>query len=130
MDDRNSKNTYPQDCSDETNSDADVTWSPGDGEFNHCCQSKYDDWSHASNREGFNTLQFYLDAFLDLHRDIPPVHTKPFHSGYFTTIVLAGPYIVSCRWVDGSHKETERKILFALDVTRPICYKELVYAYS
>ncbi|KAL4887869.1 hypothetical protein BDV59DRAFT_196937 [Aspergillus ambiguus] len=139
---------YPPDFSDESDSDVDVTWAPGDGvcpstaEFSHCWQSKRDDWRQASSayREDFHTLQYYLDTFLNLYRDIKttedtecsqsqrsidyfqclgspspiiysvkpktqiqatlPVCTKPFRSRYFTSIVLAWSYIVSCHWAE------------------------------
>ena len=168
---------YPADYSDETDSDINVTWVPGDGvcpsvaEFTNCWQSKFDDWRQASSAHGedIHTVQFHLNAFLDLHRDVPPffqcppkavditgkpnsylilrsslqiettedpdcsqpqksidflqclgsptpviykvksetqlqatlpVSSRPSHSGYFTSIVLAWSYIVSCRWVE------------------------------
>jgi hypothetical protein len=46
---------YAPDCSDESDSDVDVTWAPGDGvcpstaDFNHCWQSKRDEWGQASS---------------------------------------------------------------------------------
>ncbi|PYH51301.1 uncharacterized protein BO96DRAFT_439092 [Aspergillus niger CBS 101883] len=43
---------------------------------------------------------FYkLKAETQLHT-ILPFHTEPFRSGYFTNIVLAWSYIVSCRWAE------------------------------
>ncbi|RAH62666.1 hypothetical protein BO85DRAFT_386175 [Aspergillus piperis CBS 112811] len=170
-----SQNKYRSDYSDESDSEVGVTWSPGDGvcpstaEFHHCCQSKFDEWSHATSMPLNHTLSFsfYLDAFLSLLKHVPPflsglpedvhitgrrrtflmlrsslqihstdnidcaqpyklidylqclgppkpavyklkaetqlqpvlpIHTKAFRSGYFTNIVLAWSYIVSCRW--------------------------------
>ncbi|PLN84980.1 hypothetical protein BDW42DRAFT_198856 [Aspergillus taichungensis] len=176
--------TYPPDCSDETDSEVDMTWAPGDGvcpsttEFNHCWQSKRDEWGQASSayREEFHTLQYYLEPFLNLHKDIPPffqsplkavniigrpnsflilrsslqirttedpdcsqpqksidyyqclgspspviykvksdaqlqatlpICTRPFRSGYYTSIVLSWSYIISCRWVEILQKAGE-----------------------
>ncbi|GAQ43821.1 similar to Pc13g13620 [Aspergillus niger] len=170
-----SQNKYRSDYSDESDSEVGATWSPGDGicpstaEFHHCCQSKFDEWSHATSMPLNHTLSFpfYLDAFLSLLKHVPPflsclpddvhitgrrrtflmlrsslqihstddpdcdqpyklidylqclgspkpvvyklkvetqlqpvlpIHTKAFRSGYFTNIVLAWSYIVSCRW--------------------------------
>lgn len=179
---------YPSDYSDDSDSDADVTWSPGDGvcpskaQFNDCFQSKFDDWKCASSAhmEGSNTFPFYMNAFLNLLKNVPPffqcppenVHitgrpksflimrsslhikttedpdcsdtqksidymqclgcpapavykpkaeaqlqavlpldTKPFRSGYFTNIVLAWSYIISCRWVEIFHQAGEKSEL-------------------
>lgn len=172
---RSPQDKYRSDYSDESDSEIDVTWSPGDGicpstaEFHHCCQSKFDEWKHATSMPLNHTLSFpfYLDAFLSLLKHVPPflsclpehvhitgrrrtflmlrsplqihstddpdcdqpyklidylqclgspkpvvyklkaetqlqpvlpIHTKAFRSGYFTNIVLAWSYIVSCRW--------------------------------
>ncbi|PIG88745.1 hypothetical protein AARAC_000503 [Aspergillus arachidicola] len=169
--------TTQLDDSDESSSEYDITWSPGDGvcpttvEFNHCCQSKTDDWKNAaaSHLEGTECFQYYLSAFLGLFENIPPFYhcppgavnisgrpksflvlksslqvkttedsncnkpqksidylqclgspapvkyrtkaetkleaaipvcAKPLRSGYFTNIVLAWSYIISCRWVE------------------------------
>ncbi|BAE54614.1 unnamed protein product [Aspergillus oryzae RIB40] len=165
------------DDNDECSSEYDITWSPGDGvcpttaEFNHCCQSKTDDWENAAltHLEGTESFQYYLSAFLGLFENIPPFYhcppgaanisgrpksflvlksslqvkttedsncdqpqkstdylqclgspapvkyrtktetkleaaipvcVKPLRSGYFTNIVLAWSYIISCRWVE------------------------------
>ncbi|KAE8410183.1 hypothetical protein BDV36DRAFT_302996 [Aspergillus pseudocaelatus] len=169
--------THSFDDSDESRSDGHVNWSPGDGvcpttaQFNHCCQSKIDDWKNAACTHLANTKTFhdYLTAFLGLLEDVPqfycnppeavnvsgrpgsflvlqsslevkttevsncdqsqksidylqclgspapatyrtkaetqpeatiPVYAKSFCSGYFTSIVLAWSYIISCRWVE------------------------------
>lgn len=42
---------------------------------------------------------YKLKAETQLHT-ILPFHTEPFRSGYFTNIVLAWSYIVSCRWAE------------------------------
>ena len=166
----------PSDNSDETESDFDVTWFPGDGicpstaQSSLCCQSKLIEWKHASSghSKGFDTGQFYMNTFLSILKEVPPVFpflpedsniakgsksflmlryslhikttedlycnppqksldymqclgfptptvyeskretqllaappisTQPFGSEYFTNIVLAWSYIVSCRWV-------------------------------
>lgn len=170
---------YAQDSedSDDTQSDGDITWSPGDGicpttaQFNCCCQSKFDEWKRATSLhlEDHDSLILYTRAFLDLLKDVPPFfHCPPEHvnitgrrksflvlrsslcikttedsncnqtqksidylqcigspkpvtyrmntetqlhaatpfsgnilrSGYFTSIVLAWSYIISCCWVE------------------------------
>lgn len=76
---------YQHDCSDESDSDDNATWVPGDGvcpstaEFNHCWHSKCDGWTQASSthRKDIHTAKFYLDAFVDLHRDVPPFFQSP-----------------------------------------------------
>jgi hypothetical protein len=40
-----------------------------------------------------------------------PVDTRPFRSGYYTSIVLAWSYIVSCRWVEILQKAGEESEL-------------------
>ncbi|KAB8207173.1 hypothetical protein BDV34DRAFT_211773 [Aspergillus parasiticus] len=140
-------------------------------EFNHCCQSKTDNWKNAAatHLEDTESFQYYSSAFLGLFENMPPfyhcppgavnisgrpksflvlksslqvkttedsncdqsqkpidylqcvgspapvkyrtkaeteleaaipVYTKPLRSGYFTNIVLAWSYIISCRWVE------------------------------
>lgn len=76
---------YPSDYSDETGSDFDVTWSPGDGvcpstaQFNDCFQSKLDDWRCASSTslEDSNPFPFYINAFLDLLKKVPSFFQCP-----------------------------------------------------
>ncbi|KAE8350625.1 hypothetical protein BDV28DRAFT_162842 [Aspergillus coremiiformis] len=169
--------THPFDDSDESSSDDHVNWSPGDGvcpttaQFNHCCQSKIDDWKNvvSTHLAHMETFHDYLTAFLSLLEDVPPFYrgppgavnvsgkpgsflvlksslqvkttevpncdqpqksidylqclgspapvtyrskaetqleaaipvcANPFRSGYFTSIVLAWSYIISCRWVE------------------------------
>lgn len=76
----------PNSCnSDETESDSDITWSPGDGicpttaQFNHCCKSKLDDWTSATSlyHADSDTFQFYVKTLLDLVKDIPPFFHYP-----------------------------------------------------
>lgn len=80
-----SKHT-PHSCnSDETESDIDITWSPGDGicpttaQFNHCCKSKLDDRTNAAliYPEGSESFQFYIKPFFDLLRDVLPFFRAP-----------------------------------------------------
>ena len=169
--------THDSEDSDDTQSDGDITWSPGDGicpttaQFNCCCDSKFDEWKKATfmDTEQYDTLILYTRAFLDLLKDVPPFfHCPPEHinitgrpksflvlrsslciqttedsncnqtqksidylqcigspkpvtyrtktesqshaaipvsgnilrSGYFTSIVLAWSYIISCCWVE------------------------------
>lgn len=81
---RGTKHTYNPEDSDDTQSDGDVTWSPGDGirpataQFNYCCQSKFDVWQRASTMrfEDYGSLIFYTRAFLDL-KDVPPFFDCP-----------------------------------------------------
>ncbi|KAE8151315.1 hypothetical protein BDV25DRAFT_128842 [Aspergillus avenaceus] len=71
--------------SDESSSDDDVTWSPGDGvcpttaQFNHCCQSKIDDWRNAANthRGETTSLEYHLTSFLGLLKDVPLFYHCP-----------------------------------------------------
>ncbi|PYI21877.1 hypothetical protein BO99DRAFT_327433 [Aspergillus violaceofuscus CBS 115571] len=73
------------DACDESNSDSDVTWFPGDGvcptttQFNHCCQSKIDNWINAASArlEGTESLDYYISAFLNLLKDVPPFYNCP-----------------------------------------------------
>ncbi|KAE8331401.1 hypothetical protein BDV39DRAFT_189813 [Aspergillus sergii] len=132
--------TTQLDDSDESSSEYDITWSPGDGvcstivEFNYCCQSKTDDWKMWLLRLFENIPPFYhcppgavnisgrpksflklIDYLQCLGSPAPvkyrtktetkleaaiPVCAKPLCSGYFTNIVLAWSYIISCRWVE------------------------------
>ncbi|KNG90611.1 hypothetical protein ANOM_001329 [Aspergillus nomiae NRRL 13137] len=163
------------DDSDESSSDEDITWFPGDGvcpttaEFNHCCQLKLENWKNAAvaYQEGTESFQYYLTAFLDLLDNIPPFYhrlpgavntsgendgrfncdqpqksidylqclgcpapvtyrtkaeaqldaaipicAKPLRSGYFTSIVLAWSYIISCRWVEILQQAGEESQIF------------------
>ncbi|PYH95906.1 hypothetical protein BO71DRAFT_322170 [Aspergillus ellipticus CBS 707.79] len=175
------KDTYRFDGSDDSQGDSDLTWSPGDGvcpstaQFNHCYQSKFNQWTNAASTQiqGSESFHYYLQAFLNLLKDVPPffnsppegvvingkpgsrrrsylvlksslriqttedpdcdqpqksidylqcvglpappiyktkletqlqaaipICAKPLRSRYFSTIVLAWSYIISCRWVE------------------------------
>ncbi|RAH72565.1 uncharacterized protein BO66DRAFT_26040 [Aspergillus aculeatinus CBS 121060] len=82
---RNILSANPFDDSDESSNDSDVTWSPGDGvcptaaHFNHCCQSKIDDWQNAASTrlEGTESLHYYITAFLNLLKDVPSFYACP-----------------------------------------------------
>ncbi|RAH48639.1 uncharacterized protein BO95DRAFT_471552 [Aspergillus brunneoviolaceus CBS 621.78] len=82
---RNILSANPFDDSDESSNDSDVTWSPGDrvcptaAHFNHCCQSKIDDWQNAASTrlEGTESLHYYITAFLDLLKDVPSFYACP-----------------------------------------------------
>lgn len=75
--------------SDVSQTDADITWSPGDGicpstaEFSHCFQSKYDEWKKAASRKqpsNSGTLLSFTRALLNLVRHVPPFfHSLPNH---------------------------------------------------
>ena len=78
--------THDSEDSDDTQSDGDITWSPGDGicpttvQFNCCCDSKFDEWKKATSMdpEQHDTLILYTRAFLDLLKDVimsPPSFT-------------------------------------------------------
>ncbi|PYI34237.1 hypothetical protein BP00DRAFT_484797 [Aspergillus indologenus CBS 114.80] len=77
--------SYQFDACDESSSDSDVTWFPGDGvcptttQFNHCCQSKIDNWINAASArlEGTESLNYYISAFLNLLKDVPPFYNRP-----------------------------------------------------
>lgn len=71
--------------SDESSSECDIAWSPGDGvcptraDFNHCCQLKVEDWKHAALTclEYTESFQYYLEAFLGLLENVPPFYYCP-----------------------------------------------------
>ncbi|KAB8259396.1 hypothetical protein BDV32DRAFT_159308 [Aspergillus pseudonomiae] len=76
--------TPQPDDSDESSSNEDITWFPGDGvcpttaEFNHWCQSKFDEWKNAAvtHQQGTESFQHYLTAFLGLLDNIPPFYHR------------------------------------------------------
>ncbi|OJJ96597.1 hypothetical protein ASPACDRAFT_54470 [Aspergillus aculeatus ATCC 16872] len=47
--------------------------------FNHCCQSKINDWQNAASTrlEGTESLHSYITAFLDLLKDVPSFYACP-----------------------------------------------------
>ncbi|PYI20565.1 hypothetical protein BO99DRAFT_107775 [Aspergillus violaceofuscus CBS 115571] len=60
--------------------------SPGDGvcpttsQFNLCYRSKFTQWKHAATAHipGSDSLEFYIQSFLDLLKDVPPFfHSAP-----------------------------------------------------
>lgn len=62
-----------------TQSNSNITWSPGDricpttAQFNCCCDSKFDEWKKVTSMdpEQHDTLILYIRAFLDLLKDVP-----------------------------------------------------------
>lgn len=79
------EHTHDSEDSDDTQSNGDITWSPGDGicpttvQFNCCCDSKFNEWKKVTsmNPEQYDTLILYTRAFLDLLKDIPPLLSLP-----------------------------------------------------
>lgn len=80
--------THDSEGSDDTQSDDDITWSPGDGvcpttaHFNDCCETKFNEWKAAASMglKHHGTLFRYERAFLDLLKDVPPFfHCSPEH---------------------------------------------------
>lgn len=73
------------DYSHDSESEDDLTWSPGDGicpstgEFNHCYQSKFHYWRDAASTpiDVPEPFQYYLQAFLDILQDVPQFFRKP-----------------------------------------------------
>jgi hypothetical protein len=63
-----------RDVTDDTNSEDDVTWYPGDGicpptsQFIYCCQKKIDIWKKAASTQikGSDSFFFYIKPFLGL----------------------------------------------------------------
>lgn len=80
--------THDSEGSDDTQSDNDITWSPGDGvcptttQFNDCYETKFNERKTAASMglEHHGTLFRYARAFLDLLKDVPPFfHCPPEH---------------------------------------------------
>lgn len=81
----NAEYTHDSEDSDDTQSDDDITWSPGDGvcpttaQFNSCCETKLNEWEKATSIDlgQYDTLSRYARAFLDLLKDVPPFFHRP-----------------------------------------------------
>ncbi|QRD89253.1 hypothetical protein F9C07_2219557 [Aspergillus flavus] len=116
------------DDNDECSSEYDITWSPGDG-FNHCCQSKTDDWENAALTylEGIESFQYYLSAFLGLFENISLFyHCLP---GAANILGRLKSFLVKTIENSNSPVKYRTKTETKLEAAIPVCVKPLCSGY-
>lgn len=131
------KYSYNTEDSDDTQSDADITWSPGDGicpttaQFNYCCQSKFDECKKTTSMhlEDYDSLILYTAAFLNLLKNVPPFfHCPPKHvkiTGRPKSFLVLRSSLCLQTTEDSSCNQTQKSIdyLQCIGSPRPVTYR-------